>query len=161
MKKDARAMGKTPRPDGRTPNVVPLYPAQEEADATALAHYWDARLQGQPVADTDLDPGLRDMVHLLEHYREVTGPAVPAATASPLWRPGHYAALVVLAAAFLLFTSNTFLSPRSWLLSSARDPDWIPWVSDDWLGRDVPSAGSVISQLTAPLTIIKEFTHGA
>lgn len=155
-------MSKPPRPDGRSPKIVPFAPAQEQADAAALARYWDARLQGRPVSDTELDPDLRDMVHLLEHYREAAGPvAPPPAATSPPWRSVHYAALVMLAAAILLFTSNTLLSPRSWLLSSAADPDWIPWVSDDWLHGRAPSAGSIVSQLAAPLKMIEEFPHGA
>lgn len=156
--KGSSAMSKTPRPDGRTPKIVPLH-AQERADAAALARYWDARLQGRPVPDTELDPELRDVVHLLEHYREVAAPAAPEAAPAPLWRPAHYAALVMLAAAILFFTSNTLLSPRSWLLTSAHDPDWIPWVSDDWLHGHAPSAGSIVSQLTA--TMIEELPHGA
>lgn len=159
--KGSLAMSKTPRPDGRTPQIVPLH-AQEQSEAAALARYWDARLQGRPVPDTELDPDLRDLVHLLEHYREVAGPMAPAPVAvSPPWRPVHFAALVMLAAAILLFTSNTLLSPRSWLLSSAHDPDWIPWVSDDWLGGRAPSAGSIVSQLTTHLTMIEELPHGA
>jgi hypothetical protein len=156
-------MSTTPRPDGRTPKVVPLHP-QEQAEAAALARYWDARLQGRPVTDTGLDPDLRDMVRLLEHYREVAGPAAPPEVApppeatSPPWRPVHLAALVMLAA-ILLFTSNTLLSPRSWLLSAAPDPDWIPWLSDDWLSGRAASAGSIVSQFTARM--IKEFPHGA
>jgi hypothetical protein len=158
--KGSLAMSETPRPAGRTPKIVPLR-AQEQAEAAALARYWDARLQGRPAADTELDPELRDMVQLLEHYREVAGPPEPPAAASPPGRPVHFTALIMLAAAILLFTSNTLLSPRSWLLSSAHDPDWIPWVSDDWLGGRAPSAGSIVSQLTAPLTMIEEFPHGA
>jgi hypothetical protein len=155
------AMSTTPRPDGRTPKIVPLH-TQEQAEAAALARYWDARLQGRPVADAEVDPDLRDMVHLLEHYREAAGLAAPPpAATSPPWRPTHYAALVVLAAVLLLFTSNTLLSPRSWLLSTASDPDWIPWVSDDWLHGHAPSAGSIVSQLTAPLTMIEELPYGA
>jgi hypothetical protein len=143
QQKGSLAMSKTARPDGRTPKIVPLH-GQERADAAALARYWDARLQGRPVPDTELDPELRDMVQLLEHYREVAGPVVPAAAASPPWRPVHLAALVMLATAILLFTSNTLLSPRSWLLSSAPDPDWVPWVSDDWLHGHAPSAGTIV-----------------
>jgi hypothetical protein len=151
-------MGKTPRPDGRVPNIVPLYADQEEAEA--LARYWDARLQGHPVSGPEPDPELRDMVLLLEHYREVAGPVSPAQGAPLPWRTVHYAALAMLAAALLLFSSNTLLSPRSWLLSSAQDPDWVPWVSDDWL-HSPPAAGSIISQLAAPLTFIEEFPYGA
>jgi hypothetical protein len=159
--KGCLALSKVPRPDGRTPKIVPLSTVQEQADAAALARYWDARLQGQPVADTELDPELRDMVQLLEHYRKVAGPVVPAVAASPPLRPVHLAALAIVATVLLLFASHTLLSPRSWLLSSAQDPDWIPWVSDDWLGGRAPSAGSIVSQLTAPLTIIEEFPYGA
>ena len=154
--KGSFAMRKPPRPDGRTPEIVPLH-AQEQADAAALARYWDARLRGRPVPDTELDPELREMVQLLEHYREVAGPVVPAGVLP--WRSVHFAALVMLAAAILLFTSNTLLSPRSWLLSSAPDPDWIPWVSDDWLHGGAPSVGSIVSQVTA--TMIEEVPHGA
>lgn len=158
--KGSVAMSTPTRPDGRTAKILPLR-TREQAEAAALARYWDARLAGRPVAETELDPELRDMVHLLEHYRVVAGPTAPPAATSPPWRPVHVAALVMLAAAFLLFTSNTLLSPRSWLLSSAPDPDWIPWVSDDWLGGRALPAGSIVSQLVAPLTMREEFPHGA
>jgi hypothetical protein len=161
MQKGFPGMSTSPHSDARTSNIVPLFPDQEQAGATTLARYWDARLQGQPGADTDLEPELRDMVQLLEHYREVARPVVPESTAALPWRTVHYTALAVLAAALLLFASNTLLSPRSWLLSSAQDPDWIPWVSDDWLRDRAPAAGSIASQLAAPLTIIEEFPYGA
>lgn len=154
-------MGSTPHPDPRHPKIVPLHASQEQEEAAALARYWDARLRGQPVPDTELDPDVREMARLLEHYREVARPVDPAATPAPPWRQARSAALVVLTAAFLLFASNTLLSPRSWLLSSAQDPDWIPWVSDDWLGSRAPSAGSFVSRFTAPLTMIEEFPYGA
>ena len=42
-------------------------------------------------------------------------------------------ASVALTAIFLMvFAVNTVTSPRSWL-SATSDPDWIPWVSDDWI----------------------------
>ena len=141
--------------------IVPFSSLQEQADADALARYWDARLAGRPVPDTELEPDLRDVVHLLEHYREVADPVAPSAATAPPRRPVQYAALVMLAAAILLFTSNTLLSPRSWLLSTAPDPDWIPWVSDDWLGGRTLPAGGIVSQLTAPFTMIEELPHGA
>lgn len=100
------------------------------------------------------------MVQLLEHYRAVTPLVALAPDSSPPGRPAFYAVLLMLAAV-LLFTSNTLLSPRSWLLSSATDPDWIPWVSDDWLSTRIPAAGSIVSQLATPLTTIEEFAHGA
>ncbi|MEZ4563006.1 MAG: hypothetical protein R2853_09740 [Thermomicrobiales bacterium] len=154
-------MSPTPRPDGRPPQLVPLH-AQEQADAAALARYWDARLQGRPGPDTEVEPELRDMVRLLEHYRDAAGPVVsPPVATSPLRRSAHRAALVMLAAAILLFASNTLLSPRSWLLSSAADPDWIPWVSDDWLGSRAAAAGSMVSQLVTPLAMAAGFPHGA
>ena len=71
MQKGSIAMGKTSLTEERNQYIVPLVSAQEQTDAAALSRYWDARLQGQPVTDTDLDPELRDMVQLLEHYRAV------------------------------------------------------------------------------------------
>ena len=154
------AMGKTPLNGERARTIVPLQTAQDEASATTLARYWDARLQGRVLADTDLDPEVRDMVQLLEHYRGVTPPVTLAPDSSPPWRPAIYAVLLMLAVV-LLFTSNTLLSPRSWLLSTATDPDWIPWLSDDWLSPRFPAAGSILSQLATPLRIVEEFPHGA
>ena len=109
MQKGFPGMSTSPLSDARTSNIVPLFPDQEQAGATTLARYWDARLQGQPGADTDLEPELRDMVQLLEHYREVARPVVPESTAAPPWRTVHYTALAVLAApGFLTATILTF-----------------------------------------------------
>lgn len=46
----------------------------------------------------------------------------------------------------LLFTSNTLLSPWSRLLSSAPEPDWIPWVSEGWSGGNTLTANSTLWQ---------------
>lgn len=164
--KGSRAMSKSPLPEEQSAKIVPFVANREQAEAAALARFWDARQQGQPADSADLEPDLLDMVQLLEHYRGVTGslaplqpPAAPAASSS--WRTAHVAALFVLAAAFLLFTSNTLLSPRSWLLSSAPDPDWIPWISDDWLHGSLATARSVISQKLTGVATMEELSHGA
>lgn len=154
-------MGKTPRPDERNPKIVTLVTAQEQAEAAALARYWDARLQGRSGDTAQLGAEVRDMVQLLEHYREVTDPLplpkpVPVAESPPLWlRPTQVAAMALVMIAVLLFASNTLLSPRSWLLSSAHDPDWIPWVSDDWLG-----AHALTAEIVIPWDVVKDMPGG-
>ena len=47
-------------------------------------------------------------------------------------RPLTRAAVGLTAIFLVVFAVNTVTSPRSWL-SGASDPDWIPWVSDDWM----------------------------
>ena len=161
MRKGPSDVGNASLHDDHDGKIVSFSSGQEQAEAAALSRYWDARLQGRPAADAELDPELRVMVHLLEHYREVTGPVEHDAPAPPLRRPAYYATLALIAAALLLFASNTLVSPRSWLLSSAQDPDWIPWVSDDWLGRQAPAAGSMVSLVTMPLSFIEGLPGGA
>lgn len=155
-------MSKTPRPDERTPKIVPLVTDQEQAEVEALARYWDARQQGRTGDATQLDQGLLDIVQLLEHYRDVSGPLSSPNTSrggvAPPSRvkPVQAAAIALVMVALLLFTSNTLLSPRSWLFSSAHDPDWIPWVSDDWLGEH-----AITAEIMIPGEMVKEMRLGA
>jgi len=133
--------------DGHNPRIVILTVGEDQAQATALARYWDATVRGQTTDPSALDPELTAVVALLRHYHAVTrppqaGPASPGATAPrPLpVRPTVRTARAVIGVFVVIFALNTLLSPRSWLLSSAEDPDWIPWVSDDWLGDDAVTA---------------------
>lgn len=165
MEKGFTAMGKSPLPEEQIPKIVPLFTAQEQNDAARLARYWDARQQGLAADAGDLEPALVPIVRLLEHYQEVTGPLSPVratAEAPPLWRrSGHAAALTVVMIAVVLFASNTLLSPRSWLLSSAQDPDWVPWVSDNWLGRHAVTAERIVSAGWERLEMTEDLTLGA
>lgn len=43
------------------------------------------------------------------------------------------AAVGLVAIFVVVFAVNTVVSPRSWLVTQ-NDPDWIPWISDDWIG---------------------------
>lgn len=156
-------MGQIPQQDERSnPKIVPLVTTQEQAEVEALARYWDDRLQRRSGNAAQLSPETCEMVQLLEHYREVTElppfptPA-PVADLPPLWlRPRQVAAMALGMVALFLFASNTLLSPRSWLLSSAHDPDWIPWISDDWLG-----AHAVTAEIVIPFYIVKDMPGGA
>jgi hypothetical protein len=127
--------------------IVWLTVAEDQSRANALARYWDAMVRGQSADPGALDPQLAAVVALLRHYHAVTrlphaGTASPSATSTRLHpiRPTARAALSVIGVFAVIFALNTLLSPRSWLLSSAEDPDWIPWVSDDWLGADAVTA---------------------
>lgn len=160
-------MSKTRHHEEHTPKIVRLYADQEQADAVALARYWDARLEGRPSDATEIDPELRDIVQLLEHYREGLIPLVPpkpgpTAVSPPLWlRSAQVAALALVMVMLLLFTGNTLLSPRSWLLSSTQDPDWIPWVSDDWLGAHALTADSIRLPEADRLEMTEDLARGA
>ena len=162
MQKGSFAMGHTTKQDARNPKIVPLVTAEEQAEVEALARYWDARLQRRSGNAAQLSPETREMVQLLEHYREVTEPPpfptpMPIADSPSLWlRPRQVAVMALVMVALLLFACNTLLSPRSWLLSSAHDPDWIPWISDDWLG-----AHAVTAEIVIPLNIVKDMPGGA
>ena len=160
IQKGFPVMRKILQPDERNPKIVPLVTPQEQAEVEALSRYWDARLQGRVADPAQLGPEVRDMVQLLEHYREVADPLpmpAPVADSPPLWlRPAQVAAVALAMVALLLFASNTLLSPRSWLFSSAPDPDWIPWVSDDWL-----SAHALTSEIVIPRDIMKEISGDA
>lgn len=121
------------------PKIIPLFSDQETIASERLARYWDAHLRGQPGDALGLDPELVATVQLLEHYREMTlppdtAPVLASPAAAPTQRRLRHVVALVALATLLLFASNTLLSPRSWLLNPAADPDWIPWVSDDWLG---------------------------
>ncbi|MCA9877181.1 MAG: hypothetical protein KC442_05355 [Thermomicrobiales bacterium] len=137
--------------------VIP-FRRQEEPEAAALAEYWDATLRGDCPDPRALDPELAQLVSLLRHYHAVAQvehtsgppqPALPRRQLPVVSGPLVGLAASILAAAFVVaFVGNTLLSPRSWLLSSAADPDWLPLVSDDWLGR-VIEAGQVDRVSTA------------
>jgi hypothetical protein len=150
-------MATRPPPDGQEPKIIVLFDGEEQAGADALALYWDATVKGRPADPGALDQELIAVVQLLRHYHLVTrhrwdspitrrsaperacaypfrearhrsSPALDA-TSRPLTR----GAIAMVGLFVLIFTINTIVSPRSWLLSTAEDPDWIPWVSDDWL----------------------------
>ncbi|MFN8594520.1 MAG: hypothetical protein U0031_23965 [Thermomicrobiales bacterium] len=141
--------------DGDDAKIVPLFPAEEEQASAALSRYWDATVRGQSIDTEELDADLKTIVHLLRHYHTVTRrehgthpalrslyddlPAPPERGTRYVRRqkPAFYApiaALAMMGVFILLFAFNTLASPRSWLLSEAADPDWIPWISDEWLG---------------------------
>jgi ferric-dicitrate binding protein FerR (iron transport regulator) len=154
----------TTRPhfDADDAKIVPLFTTEEPSESAALARYWDATVHGQPLDTEELDPELKTVVQLLRHYHAVTrhhdanapvhAPSgelrsPPARAASPPAEhaitgprrqvPRHHAplaALTMMGVLILIFVVNTVVSPRSWLLSRASDPDWIPWISDEWLG---------------------------
>lgn len=126
--------------------VVP-FRRHEEAEAAALAAFWDATVRGDDPNPQTLDPELVDVVHLLRHYHAVAqvehSSGAPQPTPPRQRLPVVTGPLIGLAASILAavlvvaFVGNTLLSPRSWLLSSAADPDWLPLVSDEWIGRIV------------------------
>ena len=133
--------------ESHDPKIVWLTVAEDQTQANALARYWDAMVRGQSADPSALDPQLAAVVALLRHYHAVTRLPHPgiasSAVTSPRLRPNRptaRAALSVIGVFVIIFSLNTLLSPRSWLLSSAEDPDWIPWVSDDWLGADAVTA---------------------
>jgi hypothetical protein len=148
--------------DANDAKIVPLFATEEQSAPAALSRYWDETVRGQPSDPEELDPELKTVVQLLRHYHAVTrhhreasalvhSPSgelrsPPTRTASPLAAqasgpgrqvPGFHAplaALTMMGVLILIFAVNTAVSPRSWLLSRASDPDWIPWLSDEWLG---------------------------
>lgn len=151
-----------PRFDADDAKIVPLFTAEEHAQSEALSRYWDATIRGQPLDAAELDPELKTVVHLLRHYHAVTRhhrdahewlrtsgedlpPPIPRETSPSPERtsthagthaPRYHASLAALMVGVLaiIFAFNAVVSERSWLLSRANDPDWIPWVSDEWLG---------------------------
>lgn len=141
--------------DADDAKIVPLFPAEEQQASAALSRYWDATVSGQRLDISEIDPELKAVVQLLRHYHAVTRhqPGAQALLRSPnndlplpperaIANTGRHpqhahasrAALTMVGVFLLLFTFNTVVSPRSWLLTRTTDPDWIPWVSDDWLG---------------------------
>lgn len=149
------------QPDPRA-NVVPLFPGEEQA-ATELAQYWDATVQGRASDDRQVDPELVPIIQLLRHYQGAVAPpppepppirATPGALAVAWQRSLRQLALALAVVAVVAFTVNTAVSPRSWLLSSAADPDWLPLVSDDWL------AGARAGRLLTPITAVVQELQG-
>ena len=147
--------------DGGEAKIIELVVGDDCAQAANLARYWDATVQGQLADRRDLDPELTTVVQLLRYYhgmpdshRETLVTSAPALDSPHADQPHgaqHVAArtggrggrhdparpltraAVGLTAIFLVvFAVNTMTSPRSWL-SGASDPDWIPWVSDNWM----------------------------
>ncbi|MFT4036853.1 MAG: hypothetical protein QM692_01635 [Thermomicrobiales bacterium] len=145
-----------------SPNVVPLFPGEEQA-ATELAHYWDATVQGRATG-REVDPELVPIIQLLRHYQGAVAPPPPeppppprarAASLALAWqRSLRQVALALAVVAAVAFTVNTAVSPRSWLLSSAADPDWLPLVSDDWLA-EAPAV-----RLLDPITAVVQELQG-
>ena len=163
-------------PDESEPKITVLFSAEERVAAENLARYWDATVSGRPSDDArTLDPELALVVRLLRHYHDVTrghpGAAAtrsdaatrrqssPARNAST--HPVMRAAIASVGLVLLLFTISAVTSPRSWLLSPAADPDWIPWVSDDWLGPDAVTSRSVGGGLVLPLSQTEGGVDGA
>ena len=168
--KDHSAMTTQPDPSGEDRKIVPLF-AEEQSASTALSRYWDAAVRGQPLDAEDVDPELKTIVQLLRYYHAVTRPSRcasvsrcprvrgalppshPGASGSasrrggpPFHHPKTRAMLMMVSVFVIIFVGNTLVSPRSWLLSSSADPDWIPWVSDDWLGASALTAHSFVIQ---------------
>jgi hypothetical protein len=149
------------RKDGSEAKIIQLFAGDDQAKVADLARYWDATVQGQPADRGSLDPQLTTVVQLLRHYhgmpqchREAPTTIRPAPHCLPADQPNGALHLPIcsgdragwhdparsmrrmgvgLTAIFLVaFVVNTVTSPRSWL-STTSDPDWIPWVSDDWI----------------------------
>lgn len=143
--------------------IVEFVSANERSNAADLARYWDAALRGEPNAPDALDRELALVVQLLRHYHglvrsnqgaldAICSPHTLRSTnrtpgsdpsASPKTgdrkepqkpaRPMTRAAVGLVAIFLVIFAVNSVTSPRSWLVTQ-NDPDWIPWVSDDWIG---------------------------
>lgn len=163
-----------PLPNDPEPKITFILGAEDRAGAEDLARYWDATVAGRPTDPRTLDLDLALVVHLLRHYHDVTqghpdAPNLPlhaerCPSAPRRHRPPHPVTRVAIAwmgLLLLLFTINTFTSPRSWLLSTADDPDWIPWVSDGWLGPDALTARSLGTRPELFLSQIDKFADGA
>lgn len=148
--------------DRNQSKIVTLPSIEDRTKAADLARFWDATVAGQPAAPGTLDPETIAIVRLLRHYHELARHHQPElATTSPdrcaryddfevagshlsarpvdrgEWqepsRTMTRAAVGLVAIFVVVFAVNTVVSPRSWLVTQ-NDPDWIPWISDDWIG---------------------------
>lgn len=143
--------------------IIEFVSANERTNAARLARYWDATLRGEPPTPDALDRELALVVQLLRHYHGLTrngqgtldticpthplthdnrstgagpGASATAGDRQELQKPARpmtRAALGLVAIFLVIFAVNSVTSPRSWLVTQS-DPDWIPWVSDDWIG---------------------------
>ena len=133
-------MDASPGKDQWPPDALPLVPPEELDQIDALALYWDATVRQQPPSATDLDPEMQQIVQMLRHYHQVTHQQ-PVEHSPPragmraewdaslrVWRRGMLGFVAVM---LMLFAIHTATSPRSWV-STTGDPDWVPWVSDEW-----------------------------
>lgn len=127
--------------DHQPPDILPIVSPDDPDQVAALARYWDATLQQQPTKAPDLDPEMQQIVQMLRHYHQITRQqpvehSLPRSnlraewdSALRVWRRGMLGFMAVL---LMLFAIHTATSPRSWV-STTGDPDWVPWVSDEWI----------------------------
>lgn len=134
-------MDASPEKDQPPSDVLPLVPADDPEQIASLARYWDDTVQQQPASPSALDPEMQQIVHVLRHYHQITrqqpvehSPPRSGARAEwdatlRVWRRGMLGFVAVM---LVLFAIHSATSPRGWL-STAGDPDWVPWVSDEWI----------------------------
>jgi hypothetical protein len=134
-------MDARPGRNQQSPDILPLVPPDDPEQIDALARYWDATVRRQPTRATDLEPEMQQIVHVLRHYHQITRQQ-PVEHSPPqsstrtewdatlrVWRRGMLGFVAVM---LMVLAIHTATSPRSWL-STTGDPDWVPWISDEWI----------------------------